>query len=664
MNDRRTQMMPPPAFTLPKTPKGSVNWHTGVTDSIQKSARFTKLDSTSRTSRVMQSFRSTLGGGLSLAGRPSQLSLAVAPSGKPITKLPKVPHSTDDRNLRDNPIKSRIQKRIFEFLQALDVSFPYSMELLKNPKSNDFKNIFNAIVQQFQPGYALGQVNIQIEDEVPKFLTSLGYPYPMKRSMLQTIGAQHTWPHLLGALDWLIDFVELEQSHPRPELPNKLAYDYVVKCHKKADIQGGQMQLWEFDDQFFEPEYQAYKRMIFDEGSDQQFDAVRAEHFQNNQDLNIVQTKIKEYKSEISEMDNLICEHNMDIDEYKNYIEEAKISISRIDELNNEVLNKINNIREQLTEVQQANARKEAQIAQQTMSRDQVMDINIKRKTLSEEKKRILGILEEIDEKRSQLQPAVFKQRGELITEVETIKGRLCLLINALLPENIRQETQTKLNGLASDQIFIIDKNYDWMTELIDQLLNVVENQLEKQRHSEDEIASKCEESRKEIQKFETLLEKKRMEYEISETELQRKVEDSLKLLNETKIARDAAFQRHNHARGNLEAQNHLNEGKQREVVRLCKLFVDYKQHLQRLYEEQRQETLLLRRKLVLRQKNIKHFYTRYAEIFREALNHDFQQIQKNVFPQDAGSLDAYDIDTIKGILKSLDEYLKANATQ
>ena len=29
------------------------------------------------------------------------------------------------------------------------------------------------------------------------------------------------------------------------------------------------MQLWEFDDQFFEPEYQAYKRMIFDEGSDQ-----------------------------------------------------------------------------------------------------------------------------------------------------------------------------------------------------------------------------------------------------------------------------------------------------------------------------------------------------------------------------------------------------------
>ena len=51
--------------------------------------------------------------------------------------------------------------------------------------------------------------------------------------------------------------------------------------------------------------------------------------------------------------------------------------------IKNEVLNKINNIREQLTEVQQANARKEAQIAQQTMSRDQVMDINIKRKTVS-----------------------------------------------------------------------------------------------------------------------------------------------------------------------------------------------------------------------------------------------------------------------------------------
>ena len=35
---------------------------------------------------------------------------------------------------------------------------------------------------------------------------------------------------------------------------------------------------------------------------------------------------------------------------------------------------------------------------------------------MSEEKKRILGMLEEIDEKRSQLQPAVLKQRGEVNT--------------------------------------------------------------------------------------------------------------------------------------------------------------------------------------------------------------------------------------------------------
>lgn len=40
-------------------------------------------------------------------------------------------------------------------------------------------------------------------------MLAFGYPYPIKNSMFQPIGATHSWYHLLAALEWLIDFIEV-----------------------------------------------------------------------------------------------------------------------------------------------------------------------------------------------------------------------------------------------------------------------------------------------------------------------------------------------------------------------------------------------------------------------------------------------------------------------
>ena len=45
----------------------------------------------------------------------------------------------------------------------------------------------------------------KFEEEVPKILKSLGYPFTLSKSAMFAIGSLHTWPTILGALQWLVD---------------------------------------------------------------------------------------------------------------------------------------------------------------------------------------------------------------------------------------------------------------------------------------------------------------------------------------------------------------------------------------------------------------------------------------------------------------------------
>ena len=47
------------------------------------------------------------------------------------------------------------------------------------------------------------------EEEVPKILKSLGYPFTIHKRSLASVGSPHTWPILLGALHWLMELVKV-----------------------------------------------------------------------------------------------------------------------------------------------------------------------------------------------------------------------------------------------------------------------------------------------------------------------------------------------------------------------------------------------------------------------------------------------------------------------
>ncbi|XP_074645825.1 kinetochore protein NDC80 homolog [Tubulanus polymorphus] len=46
------------------------------------------------------------------------------------------------------------------------------------------------------------------EEQIPRLLKDLGYPFLISKNMLFTVRAPHVWPHLLGALSWLGDYIE------------------------------------------------------------------------------------------------------------------------------------------------------------------------------------------------------------------------------------------------------------------------------------------------------------------------------------------------------------------------------------------------------------------------------------------------------------------------
>ena len=43
----------------------------------------------------------------------------------------------------------------------------------------------------------------------PYLPVSHRYPFALSKSSMYTVGAPHTWPHIVAALVWLIDFIKV-----------------------------------------------------------------------------------------------------------------------------------------------------------------------------------------------------------------------------------------------------------------------------------------------------------------------------------------------------------------------------------------------------------------------------------------------------------------------
>nr|XP_004654703.2 kinetochore protein NDC80 homolog [Jaculus jaculus]XP_044990889.1 kinetochore protein NDC80 homolog [Jaculus jaculus] len=153
----------------------------------------------------------------------------------------------DPRPLNDKAFIQQCIRQLCEFLTENGYAYSVSMKSLQAPSIKDFLKIFTFLYGFLCPSYELPDT--KFEEELPRIFKDLGYPFALSKSSLYTVGAPHTWPHIVAALVWLIDCIKIhtamkessplfDDGQPWGEetedgiVHNKLFLDYTIKCYE------------------------------------------------------------------------------------------------------------------------------------------------------------------------------------------------------------------------------------------------------------------------------------------------------------------------------------------------------------------------------------------------------------------------------------------------
>ncbi|KAK3792692.1 hypothetical protein RRG08_020761 [Elysia crispata] len=132
------------------------------------------------------------------SGRPSS---GIGVRGR--TDVPK-----DSRPISDKRFQNQCIASLLEFLTSHQYPHPISHKLLGSPSNKDFSNIFEFIMGHFWDDFK--QQGSKLQELVPSTLRLLGYPFNLPKTFLCSVGSPHTWPHLLAALTWMIDLLQIQ----------------------------------------------------------------------------------------------------------------------------------------------------------------------------------------------------------------------------------------------------------------------------------------------------------------------------------------------------------------------------------------------------------------------------------------------------------------------
>ncbi|GCB80673.1 hypothetical protein scyTo_0017279, partial [Scyliorhinus torazame] len=116
----------------------------------------------------------------------------------------------DPRPLHDKAFVQQCIRQLCEFLGEYSYPHSISTKSLQSPTAKEFLKIFSFLYNLLDQSYQMP--DSKFEEEIPRIFKSLGYPFPLSKSSMYTVGAPHTWPLILGALVWLMDQIKLLKS--------------------------------------------------------------------------------------------------------------------------------------------------------------------------------------------------------------------------------------------------------------------------------------------------------------------------------------------------------------------------------------------------------------------------------------------------------------------
>ncbi|XP_077977055.1 kinetochore protein NDC80 homolog [Glandiceps talaboti] len=115
----------------------------------------------------------------------------------------------DTRPLSNKDYMRQNIKTLLEFLSERGYHHTLSpKKLMSGPTTKDIVSIFEFLFEVMNNTCNLNGKGVKFEDEIPKRLKLLGYPVTISKSSMFNMGSPHTWPHILGAIMWLVDLIK------------------------------------------------------------------------------------------------------------------------------------------------------------------------------------------------------------------------------------------------------------------------------------------------------------------------------------------------------------------------------------------------------------------------------------------------------------------------
>uniref|UniRef100_A0A8C4JG31 Kinetochore protein NDC80 n=1 Tax=Dromaius novaehollandiae TaxID=8790 RepID=A0A8C4JG31_DRONO len=412
----------------------------------------------------------------------------------------------DPRPLHDKAYIQQCIKQLCELLVENGYAHNVSMKSLQSPSVKDFLKIFTFIYGFLCPSYELP--DSKFEEEIPRVFKELGYPFPLSKSSMYTVGAPHTWPQIVTALVWLIDCIKL-YSAIRENAPsfddgqswggetddgivhNKLFMDYTVKCYEHF-MKGGDT----FEE--FDAEVQSKLKDLFNI-DEFQIEGLAAENKRLHEEIARLEKERESEPDRLVSLRKLKSSLQADVQKYQAYMANLESHTAILDQKMKGVNEEVETAEMEVEAMKQENARLQYIFDNQKYSVADIERINHERNELQQT---INKLTKELEAEEHQLWNEELKYaRNKEAIETQLAEYHKLARKLKLIP--IKEEEQKCANELE-----LLEKHKHLLESGVNEGLSEATNELHDiQRQYQVVMQTTTEESRKAGDNLNRLLE-------------------------------------------------------------------------------------------------------------------------------------------------------------
>uniref|UniRef100_A0A914WGD3 Kinetochore protein NDC80 n=1 Tax=Plectus sambesii TaxID=2011161 RepID=A0A914WGD3_9BILA len=351
----------------------------------------------------------------------------------------------DARPIMEREYQKQMQRKLQNFLVENSYSHAANEKMLMQPTKKDFVNIFEFLYRVVQADFKCSN---KIEEEVPRLFRELGYPIAIKHSTMQTIGAPHTWPHMLAALVWLIDvyacldLVNVRKIMWTEQEGMRKTMKYVdhVYCylHYLKDTESGRNHEY----------YQTFDKNLCDQ-------IQEAEQDENGFTVEDLERRVEQAQQEYDDLCNMPCDDarldadadlvRQDIFVIRDHIE--KQSLHRQDQLKQLETDKATRaaIEKEIGRLRREIANKERVISTQAISGEAGRSLSLKREELKREVKVMRDEADRLNSDRWEIEQRIAKTRTTIHSRQLEFLRRAETVIDRMVPRGTDWRSQIEI---------------------------------------------------------------------------------------------------------------------------------------------------------------------------------------------------------------------------